>query len=150
MNKFQKTLLINNLKECLSYLLSDNHETADDLSKRDVAKLLTSVINDINLAKDLLNKTTKQRWRREYDTILQLIDKKSHGGVPYAKNSFSYLFEYKFGLKGCHSIRKHINTLAAAGYIKFYEKEIPESKRRIKVMKVVANLKTANPYQQNS
>ncbi|NSX83828.1 hypothetical protein GOM44_06510 [Wolbachia endosymbiont of Atemnus politus] len=88
--------LINNLKECLSYLL---HDTGDmdvkQQASKNITKLLTSIINDINLSKELLTEhkgTTMKRWKREYDTILRLINEEAHKGNFYTKTQFCWVF----------------------------------------------------------
>ncbi|QUI60465.1 AAA family ATPase [Wolbachia endosymbiont of Spodoptera picta] len=81
--------------------------------------------------------TVKQRRKKSYDIILRLINERAAKGKFYTKSQFCYLFEDTFGLKSCHSIRRYVNALVASGYIKFYEKEIPE---RVKVMKVAEHL----------
>ncbi|WP_237342893.1 AAA family ATPase [Wolbachia endosymbiont of Folsomia candida] len=84
--------------------------------------------------------TVKKRWKKNYDTILRLINEEGRKGIFYTKTQFCYFFEGKFGFNGCHSIRRYINALAAEGYIKFYEQEIPESNKRVKVMKLAEHL----------
>jgi SOS-response transcriptional repressor LexA len=80
-----------------------------------------------------MNKSQKA-LKKEYDTILQLINEETRKGRFFTKTQFCYFFEDRFGLKGHHSIRKHINVLATEGYITFHEKETPGNNRCIKVM----------------
>lgn len=140
MNKSQKTLLINKLKECLSYLspgISDmNAEQQVSKDKNgDIAEFLSSIISDINLVKELLTKHKGTiRWKREYDTVLQLINEEASKGRFFTKTQFCYFFEDRFGLKSHHSILRYINALVTEGYIKFREKEVPRNNRRVKVM----------------
>ncbi|VVC30939.1 Hypothetical protein CINCED_3A011212 [Cinara cedri] len=135
MNKSQKALLINNLKECLSYLSPNVEQQVSKDENRHIAKLLTSIISGINLVKELLTQHKEAVcWKKEYDTILQLINEETRRGRFFTKTQFCHFFEDRFGLKGHHSIRKHINALATEGYITFHEKEAPGNNRRIKVM----------------
>ncbi|MDG7056571.1 MAG: hypothetical protein LKM43_00215 [Wolbachia endosymbiont of Penenirmus auritus] len=140
MNKSKKEIKHNNLKECLSSLSPDDTNNVEQQVSKDknIAKLLTSIISDINLIKELLTKhkrAAKKFWKREYDTILQLIDEEASKERFFTKTQFCYFFEDKFGLKGHHSIRKHINVLATEGYIKFREEEVP-TLLRVKVMEL--------------
>ncbi|MFP3015955.1 MAG: hypothetical protein ACEY3B_06795 [Wolbachia sp.] len=63
----------------------------------DIAEFSSSIISDINLVKELLTEhkgAAKQRWKREYDTVLQLINEEASKGRFFTKTQFCYFFEW--------------------------------------------------------
>jgi len=84
MNKSQKIKLINNLKECLSYLSPDVEQQISKGKKGNIAELLTSITNGINLVKELITERKGViHWKKEYYTILQLINEEERKGRSY-------------------------------------------------------------------